>query len=102
MACTYCRHFNLDVDEHDWPLGRDDKLSVIENVTRETGQCTLSPTWQKVTGLHYCSQFSPQNARYIGMFWRSMHEESAGRREERELRLVAEKKLKALRARKKS
>jgi hypothetical protein len=91
MACYHCRHF----DERERPAF--DVNDMIGGVRRTKGVCTLSPTWQGVTGLHYCSQFSPQSARSIGEFWRSMHESAVEVRKEYALRIAAERKLKELR-----
>jgi hypothetical protein len=92
MACTYCRHFNSDENGHTaFRTG-----TVVEQVAKETGACTLSPTWQKVTGLHCCSQFSPQRASDVGLFFRNMHEAIDDLEQERKRRIAAEKKLKEL------
>jgi len=94
MACYYCRHFNKD------ELLRLDGQSIIDSVRKVEGECTLSPTWQTVTGLHYCSQFSPKSAGIVGQFWTRMHEGWDAEKAERERRIAAEKKLKQLRSHK--
>jgi hypothetical protein len=91
MPCYYCRNFKAHEDT------RDRKLGVIESVRLTTGDCTLSPEWQTVTGLHFCSYFSPNSAGIVGDFWRRMHESSDSA--ERSRRIDAEKKLKQLRKR---
>jgi len=94
MACFTCRHY----DEHRRE-GYDSKLSIVEQVKREEGSCTISPTWQTVTGLHYCSQFSPDDASLIGAWWQQCHEGHETFAEEKKRRIEAEAKLKALRKR---
>jgi len=98
MPCYFCRHFN----EREAPPGVDGETikTVVDSVEKATGACTLSPTWESVTGLHYCSQLSPREAYLMGRFWTGLHEASAEGRKEREQRLAAEKKLKELRSRK--
>ena len=93
MACTFCRHF--DEDE-----GNTRKLStgdIVARVRAEKGVCTLSPTWQEVTGLHYCSQFSPARAGDVAGFFVRMHESFNDAEKERKRRIELEKKIKELR-----
>ena len=90
MPCYYCRHFN----EKERP--RVEGESIIDSVRNTLGACTLSPTWETVSGLHYCSQLSPTEASLMGSFWVQMHEGGEDRRSERERRIAAEKKLKEL------
>jgi hypothetical protein len=52
-----------------------------------------------VTGLHYCSQYSPTDASLIGSFWCQMHQASDRANAERERRIATEKTLKELRVR---
>ena len=90
MPCYYCRHFN----EKERP--RVEGESIIDSVRNTLGACTLSPTWETVTGLHYCSQLLPSQASLMGSFWVQMHEAGRDRSIERERRIAAEKKLKEL------
>ncbi len=92
MACNYCRHYVSP----DWSL-RDKSLSIVENIRREQGLCTLSPDWKKVSGLHYCANLSLKDPSDVGAFWERMHLNADKARDERERRIAAEKKIKALR-----
>lgn len=92
MACHFCRHY--ETQDRSWNHGQ----SAIENVRQEKGTCTLSPDWREVSGLHYCSQFSPREASLIGIWWAGMHERNVEARGERGRRREAEAKLKELRA----
>ena len=90
MPCNYCRHFN-ETSKPPW------SGDIVEDVKQTKGQCTLTPTWEEVTGLHYCSQFRPDDVSVIGFWWRSMHEASDEASKQRKLKVVAEKQLKELR-----
>ena len=99
MACYYCRNFSED-EEHEKQLREmTPKLSIIESVRQAKGACTLSPTWETVTGLHYCSQLAPKAAEDLGLFWTQMHQASERADIERKRRIEAEQKLKELRTR---
>ncbi len=92
MACHYCRHYQPPPYK-DCPKG----VGIVASVREEVGVCTLSPTWQKVTGLHYCAQYSPTDAALPGHFWVQMHEGTIAREAIRTKCRELEKKLKALR-----
>lgn len=91
MACYYCIHFD-ETSKGDTST----KNPVVWLETAE-GNCTISPTWQTVTGLHYCSQFRPTDASNIGLWWRRMHENGQETRAERARRIAAEKLVRELR-----
>jgi len=93
MACYYCRHFNeIEKGEPDWELG------AVERVTGMKGNCCISPQWAIVTGLHYCSQFSPAQPRFVVATWLRMHEYGDAAREAQARAKTAEAKLKEVRA----
>jgi hypothetical protein len=91
MACYFCRHFNVTSEP-------ESELGIIEGVRQARGSCTLSPNWETVTGLHYCSLFSPREAGLIGRWWVAMQEAYPKLRDEHQQRKATEKKLKELRA----
>jgi hypothetical protein len=76
------------------------EATVVESVKNAKGNCTLFPKWESVTGLYYCSQFSPMQAGLIGEWWKAAQEAYPAVLAERNKRIAAEKKLKKLRPRK--
>jgi len=95
MACWACRHF--EEDEHKREELYKASTGIIESVEQLTGNCTYWPQWEEVTGLHYCSQFSPKTASMIGYWWRAMHQKGQELQAERKRRLDADKKVAELR-----
>lgn len=92
MACHYCQHYLRDTANP--PFNDSD---IVGGARNETGRCTLSPTWQQVTGLHFCSQLRLKHAEDLGRFWVGMHESAKAFHAERARRSDLEKTVKVLR-----
>lgn len=91
MACHYCAH---------WIEGENQRLlsgKITENMSREVGICTLSPTWIETTGLHHCSQLRLTSSSYFAHYFRLAHDSLDQANAEFKKRRDIEKKLKETR-----
>jgi hypothetical protein len=93
MACFCCRNWN-----EIYAPSFKDAGDVIKSVEQSVGNCTVTPTWQETTGLHFCALFAPKLPGEFAYCWRRMHENANEMARERAARIKAEKSAKELRA----